>query len=31
MMPHPENTVQDWQANKTGFRLFEGIAQSLAA
>jgi phosphoribosylformylglycinamidine synthase len=31
MMPHPENTVQEWQANRSGFKLFEGIARSLAA
>jgi phosphoribosylformylglycinamidine synthase len=31
MMPHPENTVQEWQGNMSGLKLFEGIAASLAA
>lgn len=31
MMPHPENAVLDWQANKTGLILFEGLAAAALA
>jgi phosphoribosylformylglycinamidine synthase subunit PurQ / glutaminase len=30
MMPHPENATQDWQDNKSGLKLFEGIIEALA-
>lgn len=29
MMPHPENATQDWQDNKSGTKLFEGILEAL--
>ena len=30
MMPHPENSVLDYQANKDGLSLFQGIVKGLA-
>ena len=30
MMPHPENAVADWQLNKTGAPLFEGLFKKLS-
>lgn len=30
MMPHPENAVTDWQMNRTGLPLFDGIVAALA-
>ena len=29
MMPHPENATQYWQENRSGFPLFESIAEAL--
>lgn len=30
MMPHPEDATQDWQAGKTGAKLFSGIIEAIA-